>query len=137
LSANSGETEDRLKKIAKKIEQLESQLRKERRLTAELARELSIVKEVVQTSSEIAGTSRRIALVSASLRSGEVARRIVETLIEMGPKNVSQLTETLRQVAGRASRRTVSKKLEELSRRGIVRQSKGKKSEKLYELEDE
>lgn len=131
-----GDLESRLIVLARRIEHLEEQLRKERTLTEELARELHILRGIVQTSGNIVGISRRIALLSESLRSGEVARAIVEALFDLGPMNISQLAEVLRRRRGKASRRTVSRKIEELSERGLVEPAEGKRSEKLFRLKD-
>ncbi len=70
------------------------------------------------------------------LKAGGLAKDIVEILITEGPLNVSQLTSKLKEVRGKASRKTVSAKLIELLSLGLVETVEGKKSEKLYRVKD-
>ncbi|MEM2275870.1 MAG: hypothetical protein QXN75_04590 [Thermoproteota archaeon] len=45
-----------------------------------------------------------------------------------GPLNISQIANLLREIRGKASRKTVAKKLEELADLGIVETAEGKKN---------
>jgi len=50
----------------------------------------------------------------------DISRHIVAVLLERGDRNVSQVTDAVKERRGTASRRIVRKRLEELARQGIV-----------------
>ncbi len=54
----------------------------------------------------------------------EISRCIVEALSVKQPQSISELTRNVRKIRGRASRTTISKKVAELERKGIVRISR-------------
>ncbi|MEM3449814.1 MAG: hypothetical protein QXU11_02435 [Thermoproteota archaeon] len=129
--------ESRIDELVRKINLLEEELRKERELNRDILRELAVVRSILSLSSDTYKTSKKISLLSRSLRAGPLARDITEILMTEGPLNISQLTNLLREIRGRASRKTVAKKLRELMELGIVDMIEGKKSEKLFEVRGE
>ncbi|MBS7657529.1 hypothetical protein KEJ33_06370, partial [Candidatus Bathyarchaeota archaeon] len=106
--------ESRIDELVRKINLLEEELRKERELNRDILRELAVVRSILTLSSDAYKTSKKISLLSESLRAGPLARDITEILMTEGPLNISQLTNLLREIRGRASRKTVAKKLREL-----------------------
>lgn len=129
--------ESRIDELVRKISLLEEELRKERELNRDILRELAVVRSLLSLSSDAYKTSKKISLLSGSLRAGPLAREITEILMSEGPLNISQLTNLLREIRGRASRKTVAKKLRELMELGIVDTIEGKKSEKLFKVRSE
>ncbi|MGQ9479616.1 MAG: hypothetical protein ACUVQ0_06375 [Thermoproteota archaeon] len=115
---------------------LEEELRKEKELNREILRELTVVRNLLTLSSDAYKASKKIVVLSRSLSAGSLARDIAEILLTDGPLNISQLTGILRNIRGRASRKTVAKNLEELRKMGIVDLTEGKKSEKLFKIKD-
>ncbi|MGB9718411.1 MAG: hypothetical protein ACPL4E_08235 [Thermoproteota archaeon] len=129
--------ESRIDELVRKINLLEEELRKERELNRDVLRELAVVRSILSLSSDAYKTSKKISLLSESLRAGPLARDIAEILMAEGPLNISQLTNLLREIRGKASRKTVAKKLRELMELGIVDVIEGKKSEKLFKVRSE
>ncbi|MEM3366326.1 MAG: hypothetical protein QXM93_07900 [Candidatus Methanomethyliaceae archaeon] len=129
--------ESRIDELVRKINLLEEELRRERELNRDILRELAVVRSILTLSSDAYKTSKKISLLSESLRAGPLARDITEILMTEGPLNISQLTNLLREIRGRASRKTVAKKLRELMELGIVDTMEGKKSEKLFKVRSE
>lgn len=129
--------ESRIDELIRKINRLEEELEKEKELNRDILRELAVVKSILSFSSDAYRTSKKISLLSRSLRAGPLAREITEILITEGPLNISQLTNLLREIRGKASRKTVAKKLRELMELGIVDTVEGKKSEKLFKIRGE
>jgi Fic family protein len=128
--------EDRINELVKKINRLEDELRKEKETNVLLLKELAIIRNILTMSSLTYNSSKKVVLLSRSLKAGELAKDIVEILMTEGPLNISQLTNKLKEVRGKASRKTVSAKLVELLSLGLVETVEGKKSEKLYKLKD-
>ncbi|MEM3956623.1 MAG: hypothetical protein QXO47_00220 [Thermoproteota archaeon] len=129
--------ESRIDELVRKINLLEEELRRERELNRDILRELAVVRSILTLSSDAYKTSKKISLLSESLRAGPLARDITEILMTEGPLNISQLTNLLREIRGRASRKTVAKKLRELMELGIVNTIERKKSEKLFKVRSE
>lgn len=128
--------ENVIDELVRKIKLLEEELEKEKELNREVLRELAIIKDVALIGSEIYKTSKKITFLSKSLKAGTLAKEITETLLSEGPLNISQLTNLLRRIRGKASRKTVAKKLEELEKLGLVETVEGKKSEKLFKIKE-
>lgn len=129
--------ESKIDELIRKINLLEEELRKEKEINREVLRELSVLRGILTLSSSTYRSSKKIALLSQSLKAGALAKEIVEVLMSEGPLNISQLTNMLKGTRGRASRKTVSKKLEELKKLGVVEITDGRKSEKLFKVKDE
>lgn len=128
--------EDKINELIRKINWFENELRKEKETNALLLKELAVIRNVLTMSSLTYNSSRKIVLLSRSLKAGELAKDITEILMTEGPLNISQLTKILKEMRGRASRKTVSMKLAELMSLGIVEVIDRKKSEKLYKIKD-
>ncbi len=65
-----------------------------------------------------------------------ITRDIVKVLFEKGGRNISQITESVRNLRGKASRRIVRERLQNLESKGVVvatTQSRGK----VYDVSDE
>lgn len=60
-----------------------------------------------------------------------ISRDIVEILFSSGPLNISQITEEMKKMRGKASRRIVRERLAELVESGIV-EFEERKNEKVY-----
>lgn len=129
--------ESRIDELVRKINLLEEELRKEKELNRDILRELAVVRNILSLSSDAYRASKKISILSRSLKAGALARDITEILMTEGPLNISQLTNLLREIRGRASRKTVAKKLRELMELEIVDIVEGKKSEKLFKIRSE
>jgi DNA-binding transcriptional regulator GbsR (MarR family) len=129
--------ESRIDELVRKINLLEEELRKEKELNRDILRELAVVRNILSLSSDAYRASRKISILSQSLKAGALARDITEILMSEGPLNISQLTNLLREIRGRASRKTVAKKLKELEELEIVETTERKKSEKLFKIKGE
>ncbi len=129
--------ESRIDELVRKINLLEEELRKERELNRDILRELAVVRSILSLGSDVYKTSKKISLLSESLRAGPLAREITEILMTEGPLNISQLTNLLIEIRGKASRKTVAKKLRELMELGVVEIAEGKKSEKLFKVRED
>lgn len=128
--------ENKINELIKKINWLERELQKEKESNALLLKELAIIRDILTMSSLTYSSSKKIVLLSRSLKAGELAKDIAEILMLEGPLNISQLTKKLKEVRGKASRKTVSAKLTELLSLGLVETVKGKKSEKLFKVRE-
>lgn len=126
--------ESRIDELVRKINLLEEELRKEKELNRDILRELAVVRKILSFSSNVYKASEKISLLSRSLRAGPLARDITEILMTEGPLNISQLANLLREIRGKASRKTVAKKLRELMELGVVDIIEGKKSEKRFKV---
>jgi DNA-binding transcriptional regulator GbsR (MarR family) len=129
--------ESRIDELVRKINLLEEELRKEKELNRDVLRELAVVRNILSLSSDAYRASKKISVLSRSLKAGALARDITEILMSEGPLNISQLTNLLREIRGRASRKTVAKKLKELEELEIVETTERKKSEKLFKIKEE
>ncbi len=64
-----------------------------------------------------------------------ISREIIEILFSYGKLNISQITEELRKTRGKASRRVVRQKLNELLELGMV-ECEERKNERLYSISE-
>jgi len=74
-----------------------------------------------------------IELVAKEVANKQMAELVMESLID-GPKNISQITETIREKRGKASRSIVAKTLSELREKGLVELVSEREKEKVYGL---
>ena len=74
-----------------------------------------------------------IELVAKEVANKQMAELVMESLID-GPKNISQITETIREKRGKASRSMVAKTLSELREKGLVELVSEREKEKVYGL---
>ncbi len=127
---NKEKAEDKLRNLAKRIDELESKLRKESILLEEVLRELRLLKDISLTSAFILRTASKI----KGYKYDDISRHIIEALMRSGPMNISQLTRLLREIRGTASRRIISEKIKLLRSLGLIEEVPGKKSEKRYKI---
>ena len=125
-------SEERLRRLTKRLEELESKLEKESLLVGELRKEIRLLRNI----SSIGASILRTASFVTRYKYGDMSRHIVEALIKAGPMNVSQLTEFLRNIRGTASRRIVADRIRLLKEHGIIEEIPGKKSEKRYVIKE-
>jgi len=74
-----------------------------------------------------------IELVAKEVANKQMAELVMESLID-GPKNISQITEAIREKRGKASRSIVAKTLSELREKGLVELVSEREKEKVYGL---
>jgi len=74
-----------------------------------------------------------IELVAKEVANKQMAELVMESLID-GPKNISQITEAIREKRGKASRSIVAKTLSELREKGLVELISEREKEKVYGL---
>ena len=127
-----GNTEEKLRRLTKRLEELESKLEKESLLVGELRKEIRLLKNISSISAFILRTASFV----TRYKYGDMSRHIVEAFIKAGPMNVSQLTEFLRNIRGTASRRIVADRIRLLKEHGILEEIPGKKSEKRYIIKE-
>ncbi|NHJ33407.1 MAG: hypothetical protein FK732_11145 [Asgard group archaeon] len=127
-----GNTEEKLRHLTKRLEELESRLEKENLLVDELRKEIRLLRNISLISTSILKTASYV----TRYKYGDMSRHIVETLTKVGPMNVSQLTEFLRKIRGTASRRIVADRIRLLKEHGIIEEIPGKKSEKRYIIKE-
>lgn len=125
-------TEDRLRALAKRLEELEIRLSKESSVLDEVLREVRLMRDISLASASILRTTSRITRYNY----GDISRHIVDALLRSGPMNISQLTIFLMKTRGTASRRIVSEKVKLLRKHEIIEEIPGKKSEKRYKIKE-
>ena len=100
-------TEERLRALAKRIEELEARLRGESMILDEVLKELRLLRNISLASAFVMNVSSKV----RGYKYDDISRHIVDALLRAGPMNISQLTRFLREVRGTASRRIVSEKV--------------------------
>jgi len=123
-------TEERLRALAKRIEELEARLRGESMILDEVLKELRLLRNISLASAFVMNVSSKV----SGYKYDDISRHIVDALLRAGPMNISQLTRFLRDVRGTASRRIVSEKVRLLSTLGLVEEVAGGKREKRYKI---
>jgi len=126
------ELEIRLRRLLKRIEELESTLKEKDLVINGILEELRLLRNISSISANILRTASYI----TRYKYGDLHRHIVTALLSDGPMNISQLTLFLRNVRGTASRRIVSEKIKLLDEHGIIEEVSGKKSEKRYRIRE-
>ena len=129
--------EERLRRLASRIIDLEKRIERESLARREALSELRLLRTIVLASASAAGSASGVSALLRSYAHGDIARHIVEALVRLGPLNISQLTSVVRGERGTASRRMVAEKLTRLEGSGVVEKVPGKRSEKLYRLVDQ
>ncbi|MCW4020062.1 MAG: hypothetical protein NWF14_02380 [Candidatus Bathyarchaeota archaeon] len=123
-------TEEKLRAMTKRLEELESRLNEESSVLNEVLTEIRLLRGITSASASVLKAASYV----TRYKYGDISRHIVEALMRAGPMNVSQLTNFLRSIRGSASRRIVSKKINLLKEHDIVEEVPGKKTEKRYKL---
>jgi len=122
--------ERRLEELTKKLDEI---LRRLERLeqTLGLLADMGVLPELMSLlagSSEVYSSRlrmlRRVLAAERALKAlppgDEISKCIIEALAEQGPMNISELTRAVRARRGRASRRVIRARLEDLLKRGLV-----------------
>lgn len=83
--------------------------------------------------------SHRIAKAQKHLKkreidSDELMRHILRVLVVQGPRNISEITRATRRIRGKASRTSISQKLQAMEKIGSVRRLGGSPIEKIYDI---
>ena len=124
-------TEERLRLLTRRLEELELRLEKESLLVDELRKEIRLLRNISSISASILKTASYI----TRYKYGDMSRHIVEALTKAGPMNISELTEFLRNIRGTASRRIVADRIRLLREHGIIEEVP-RKSEKRYTIKE-
>ena len=127
-----GNTEERLRHLTKRLEELESKLERESLLVDELRKEIHLLRNISSISASILRTASFV----TKYKYGDISRHIVEGLIKAGPMNISQLTKLLRKIRGTASRRIVADRIRILKEHSIIEEIPGKESEKRFIIKE-
>lgn len=136
------EDEDRaqLRELASKIEQLEGTINLLRKPYSELLGRLDRLQEIARSYFRLLDILERYGSLSPDMAIPElkdpISRDIVRVLFDRGGRNISQVTEAVRKLRGKASRRIVRERLQGLEEKGVVvttTQSRGK----VYDVSDE
>ena|GEM_PF-1407796 len=127
--------EEQLNMVLRKLKLIEDLLALEPQSREEILILLSLAVGSVSFEGNVINLIRDIVRVERILRqkgfADDLSRWLLRLLALYGPMNISQLARILRQWRGRASRRTISKKLVKLEELGLVRRSKRGKG-KVY-----
>ncbi len=134
------EEKAQLEDLASKIEQLEGAVHLLRKPYAEILGHLDRLQEIARSYFRLLDLLDRYGSVSPDLAIPElkdpISRDIVKVLFEKGDRNISQITEAVRKLRGKASRRIVRERLQNLESKGVVvatTQSRGK----VYDVSEE
>ena len=113
-----------LRELREQIESLREAFGKVARPYAELVGYIEQLQTLSRGYLRILDLVQRYGGVSPALAVPElkddISRHIVTVLLERGDRNVSQVTDAVKEKRGTASRRIVRKRLEELARQGLV-----------------
>ncbi len=134
------EETDQLEDLASKIEQLEGAVNLLRKPYAEILGHLDRLQEIARSYFRLLDLLDRYGSLSPDMAIPElkdpISRDIVKVLFEKGGRNISQITESVRRLRGKASRRIVRERLQNLESKGVVvasTQSRGK----VYDVSEE
>jgi hypothetical protein len=83
-------------------------------------------------SSRIAKAQKRLRI--KEIASDDLMTLILRTIVVRGPSNISQITRTVRQKRGKASRRIIALKLQTLEKLGAVEIVEQSSKKKVYDL---
>jgi len=64
----------------------------------------------------------------------DISKSIIQSLIEKSELNISQISERVKSLRGKASRRIISERLKNLEELGIVEMFEGQNNEKIFRL---
>ncbi|MCJ2555183.1 MAG: transcriptional regulator [Candidatus Thermoplasmatota archaeon] len=130
----------RLEDLASKIERLEGAINLLRKPYGELLGHLDRLQEIARSYFRLLDLLERYGSLSPDMAipglKDPISRDIVKALFEKGDRNISQITEAVRKLRGKASRRIIRERLQTLESRGVVvatTQSRGK----VYDVSDE
>ena len=129
-----------LEDLASKIGQLEGAINLLRKPYGELLGHLDRLQEIARSYFRLLDLLERYGSLSPDMAIPElkdpISRDIVKALFEKGGRNISQITEAVRKLRGKASRRIIRERLQTLESKGVVdatTQSRGK----VYDVSDD
>jgi len=104
----------------------------------ELTRAIGLLRMSGELYSDYSNLAERIALAQRHLNRGEMAsdetmKCILRILVAQGPRNISEITKTVRSIRGKASRSRIAKKLLTMEQLGVI-QSERTTKQKKYEI---
>jgi DNA-binding HxlR family transcriptional regulator len=133
------EKKAQLEDLASKIEQLEGAIHLLRKPYGELLGHLDRLQEIARSYFRLLDLLERYGSLSPDMAIPElkdpISRDIVKALFEKGGRNISQITEAVRKLRGKSSRRIIRERLQTLESKGVVvatTQSRGK----VYDVSD-
>ena len=129
-----GDIKKKLKMISDMIMKLEKELSIEYEIAPNIeSNTLRILRKLIDLYYMIMDYIDKGEKIYELVEGDDIKVWIVKTLYQYGEMNILQLTKAIREKRGRGSRRIISKKLEELEKRDIVKK-KIKGREKIYYL---
>jgi DNA-binding transcriptional ArsR family regulator len=138
--ADEEDEKAQLQDLASKIEQLEGTVNLLRKPYAELLGHLDRLQEIARSYFRLLDLLQRYGSLSPDMAIPElkdpISRDIVKVLFDKGGRNISQITDAVRNLRGKASRRIVRERLQALETKGVVvatKQSRGK----VYDVSEE
>ncbi|MFQ5907594.1 MAG: hypothetical protein ACE5JE_02015 [Thermoplasmata archaeon] len=138
--ADEDEERAKLEDLASKIEQLEGTINLLRQPYGELLGHLDRLQEIARSYFRLLDLLQRYGSLSPDLAIPElkdpISRDIVKVLFEKGGRNISQITEAVRNLRGKASRRIVRERLQALETKGVVAATTLSRG-KVYDVSDE
>jgi hypothetical protein len=124
---------ERLEKLQKRLETVEK--------TVPLAYELVSLSERLNIPLNLYRDQLRQLVVlngirefAPSVEKDEISRLIIQCLLSKAGMNITNVTERVRSMRGKASRRIIAQRLKSLGKIGIVESFPGANNEKLYRL---
>jgi DNA-binding transcriptional ArsR family regulator len=131
--------QEEIEDLSKRIGQLEEALRDVTRPYAELSDHITRFQEIVGRYFRLLELYQKHGSISIDTILPEVkdpiSKEIMRILLDKPGLNISQITEELRSRSGSASRRIVRGRLQELTEKGLLAESLGKK-QKTYEISE-
>ncbi len=120
----------------------------------ELQKRLETIEEIIPLASELVNLSNKfnipLNLYSNQLKQmvllnsikdsvpeiekDDISKSIIQSLIEKSELNISQISERVKSLRGKASRRIISERLKNLEELGIVEMFEGQNNEKIFRL---
>ncbi|MFQ6012902.1 MAG: hypothetical protein ACE5LS_04590 [Thermoplasmata archaeon] len=131
---------EKLEDLASKIARLEGTVDRLREPYGELLDHLKRLQEIARSYFRLLDLLQRYGSVSPEMAipalKDPIARDIVKVLFEKSGRNISQVTEGVRKLRGKASRRIVRERLQTLEAEGIV-VAVAKSRGRVYDVSDE
>jgi hypothetical protein len=105
----------------------------------ELLNAISLLRMSGELYRDYSDLTSRIAKAQKHLEKNEVAsddviKCILRVLVVQGPRNISEITRSIRKIKGKASRSRIAEKLRTLEKMSIIMVIKENKKERVYEL---
>ncbi len=135
-----GDLQEDVRELRKQVEALRDALSQVARPYSELAGYVEQLQELTRGYFRILDLYARHGSLSPDLvipgLKDDISRRIVSVLVDRGDRNISQITEAVKEKRGTASRRIVRERLEDLEKQGVVVSSPGPRG-RTFRVSDE